>query len=140
MIAYPQVAAAPDARADEMSRFFWFSIVLTGGVVVVLEIAAGWLVPLFFGNAFEEAVVLTRILLLGAFFDGARRVLTDTSSGEGRPGLGSIAELTSWLVLIPALVVLMPMWDEEGVAAATTISAAASFGVLVVLVSRYDGR
>jgi O-antigen/teichoic acid export membrane protein len=135
MIAYPQVAAAPDARADEMSRFFWFSIVLTGGVVVVLEIAAGWLVPLFFGDAFEEAVVLTRILLLGAFFDGARRVLTDTSSGEGRPGLGSIAELTSWLVLVPALIVLMPIWDEEGVAVATTISSAASF-----VVSRYDER
>jgi O-antigen/teichoic acid export membrane protein len=58
-----------------------FSVVLTGAVVLVLEILAGWLVPFFFGSEFEDAVLITRILLLGTFFWGVRRVLTDITSG-----------------------------------------------------------
>lgn len=136
LIAFPQVAGMTGDRAGAMRRFFWLSIVLTGSAVVVLEATAGWLVPLFFGSEFEDAVLLTRILLLGAFFEGARRILTDLSSGSGRPGIGSVAELSSWLVLVPTAAVLMAAWDERGVAAATTISAAASLVVLLALARR----
>jgi O-antigen/teichoic acid export membrane protein len=133
-IAFPQVAWASTARADEMRRFLWLSVALSGAAVLALEVLAGWLVPLFFGAEFEGAVALTRILLLAALFDGARHVLMNTASGSGRPGLGSIAELASWLFLVSAVLVLMPLWDERGVAAATVISAAASFLTLLVLV------
>jgi O-antigen/teichoic acid export membrane protein len=126
-IALPHVASAEnEQRRDEGSRFLALSIALTGLVIVVLEFAAGWLVPFFFGADFEEAVLITRILLVGTFFTGARRVLTDVTSGRGRPGLGSMAELVSWIVLAPAFAVLMPLWGVEGIAAAITISSAAS--------------
>ena len=82
---------------------------------------------------FEAAVPLTRILLIGAFFAGVRRVLTDSTSAKGRPGLGSMAELVSWIVLGAALLVLMPIWGVEGVATAITISAAAGLIALLVL-------
>jgi len=134
MIALPQVARSEDAhREQDMRRYLVFSIVLTGAVVLVLEILAGWLVPFFFGSEFEDAVVITRILLLGTFFWGVRRVLTDMTSGSGRPGLGSLAELISWLAVIPALAVLMPLWGVEGVAAAMAISSAASLVALLLL-------
>jgi O-antigen/teichoic acid export membrane protein len=133
-IAFPQVAGATTARGDEMRRFLWLSIALSGGAVLALEVAAGWLVPLFFGPEFDGAVPLTRVLLLAAFFEGARHILKETSSGSGRPGIGSVAELSSWLVLIPAVAVLMPLWDAKGVAAATAFASAASFLILVTLV------
>ena len=138
-IAFPQVAGSTTGRLDEMRRFLWFSVALSGAAVLVLELTAGWLVPLFFGSAFEEAVPLTRILLIGAFFEGARHILNNTSSGLGRPGLGSIAEVSSWVVLIPAIAILLPTWEARGVALATTIASATSFLVLVILV-RYAGN
>jgi O-antigen/teichoic acid export membrane protein len=134
MIALPQVARSEDpSRGQDMRRYFVFSVVLTGAVVVALEILAGWLVPFFFGPEFEDAVLVTRILLLGTFFWGVRRVLTDMTSGSGRPGLGSLAELISWIAIIPALAVLMPRWGVEGVAAAMAISSAASLIALMLL-------
>lgn len=140
LIAFPQVASSGREDSEQAQRFFWFALALSGCAVLALELSADWLVPLFFGSEFESAVPLTRILLVAAFLDGARRVLTETSGGSGLPGLGSIAELTSWAVLVPALAVLMPVWQERGVALATTISAAASLLVLVVLVRRNNVR
>lgn len=141
MIALPQVARARGTtRNQDMRRYVVFSIVLTGVIVSALEVAAGRLVPFFFGSEFEDAVLITRILLIGTFFWGVRRVLTDATSGSGRPGLGSIAELVSWVAIVPALAVLTPIWGVEGVAAAMTISSAASLLALVILLRHSDQR
>lgn len=138
-IALPHVAwTHAGGRSDESRRFFVIAIGLTGAIVLVLELTAGWLVPLFFGSDFDAAVVLTRILLIGAFFTGARRVLTDSTSAKGRPGLGSMAELVSWIVLVPALVVLMPIWGVEGVATSITIAAASALVALLLLLRFAD--
>jgi len=136
MISLPQVAR-PGRHGGEVRSFFVLSMVLTGAVVVVLELTAGWLVPLFFGDDFRAAVPITRILLVSSFFYGARRVLTDAVSGAGRPGLGSLAELSSWIVLVPLLIVFTPLWGLEGVAVALTASSAASLGVFLVLLRRW---
>jgi O-antigen/teichoic acid export membrane protein len=139
MIALPEVArATPDERRAATQRFVWLATALSGAVVAILILAAGELVPLLFGSDFEEAVTLTRILLVGAVFTGARRVLTDSVSGSGRPGLGSAVELVSWVVLVPLVLILTPIWEAEGVATALTIASAVSFVVLVVLVRRSD--
>ena len=139
MIALPEVArTTPEERRAATQRFVWLATALSGAVVAVLILAAGELVPLLFGSDFEEAVTLTRILLVGAVFTGARRVLTDSVSGSGRPGLGSAVELVSWVVLVPLVLILTPIWEAEGVAAALTIASAVSFVVLVVLVRRSD--
>lgn len=138
MIALPQLAR--DARRDadpDIWRFFAFSTALTGVVIAALELAAGWLVPLFFGQDFKDAVSIARILLVSSYFYGARRVLTDSVSGSGRPGLGSLAELTSWVVLLPLLGVFVPVWGIHGVATAMAIAAAASLLVLIALTLRW---
>jgi O-antigen/teichoic acid export membrane protein len=141
MIALPQVAQAGGAGRDErLRRYFFLSIALTGIIVLVLEVLAGWLVPFFFGSQFDAAVSITRILLLGTLFWGIRRVLTDAVSGSGRPGLGSIAEIASWVTAIPAFIVLTPIWGVDGVAAATTISSAASLLALIALVWHSNAR
>jgi O-antigen/teichoic acid export membrane protein len=139
MIALPQVASTKSKdKAADMWRFFWVSVAITGVVIALLEIGAGLLVPLLFGDEFREAVPMTRILLIGAFFYAARRVLSDSASGAGMPGLGSIAELTSWLSVVPLMAVLIGPWGGSGVATALAVSSAVSLLVLVLLVRRAE--
>jgi len=141
MIALPQVArSGQESRSRNAWRYLFLSTVLTGLVIVVLELLAGVLVPFFFGADFDDAVSIARILLLGTFFWGVRRVLSDATSGSGRPGLGSMAELVSWVVVVPALAILMPLWGVDGVAAAMAVSSAASLLALVFLLLRSDRK
>ena len=104
--------------------------------MVPLELTAGWLVPFFFGSDFEGAVDVTRILLIGAFFFSIRRVLADGAKGIGFPGLGSIAELGSWISLVPLLAILMPRFGLEGAAAAMRSPSALSLAILVYALLR----
>jgi O-antigen/teichoic acid export membrane protein len=133
MVAYPSVAAHRDPREARRSlwRHFALGSALTLTAVTVLEIAVPTLVPLFFGAEFSPAVPVARILLIGAFFASARRLLADGVRGAGYPSLGSIAEAASWVLMLPAMIVLAPMFGLEGVALAATIAWAASLVVLL---------
>ncbi|MBA3717018.1 MAG: oligosaccharide flippase family protein [Actinobacteria bacterium] len=136
-IAYPRVAAHQGREAwRELWQFFWLAAGASALVVLGLELGVARLVPLFFGSEFDGAVALTRILLVGALFLSARRVLTDGAQGLGRPGLGTIAELSSWIFLLPALGIFTPLWHARGVALALAVSAALSFVVLLALLVR----
>ena len=100
------------------------------------------LVELFFGSEFPEATPIARILLLATlFFMAARRVLTDGVNGLGRPGLGTLAEIASWVLLVPTIAILLPRYGVEGVALALAISWFASlllsFGLVLVSGSRW---
>ena len=141
MVAYPRVAAEVDRLAARraMWRFTALTVVVTTVVIALLWAAAGVLVPLFFGEEFTEAVMLTRVLLIGSVFLAARRTLSDCARGLGLPRLGSIAEVASWLVVTPALALLVPPWGANGVAAALVVAAAASLGTLVALVAASTG-
>jgi O-antigen/teichoic acid export membrane protein len=137
MVAFPQVArGARESARRLMWQFCLLATILIAVVVVLLELAAGWLVPFFFGREFAGSVGVTRILLVGALFLGIRRVLSDAAKGAGHPGLGSIAEFVSWLSLLPLLVILVPHFGVEGVAAALSISSALSLATLVITLLR----
>lgn len=133
MIGYPSVAARRDPRAARQSlwRHFALGAALALGTVAILEVAVPSLVSLFFGAAFSEAVPIARILLIGALFAGARRVLADGVRGAGYPSLGTIAEAASWVIMLPAMIVLAPKFGPEGVALAVTLAWAASLIVLL---------
>jgi FkbM family methyltransferase len=137
VVAYPHVTAQHDpARARRsMWRFFAVSVGVSAAVIVPLEFLAGWLVPVFFGKDFAPAVPIMHILLVSSLFLSARRVLTDTSRGTGQPGLGTAAEIASWVSLVPGIALLAPSFGAPGVAVAFTISAAISLIVLVGLIA-----
>jgi O-antigen/teichoic acid export membrane protein len=137
VVAYPLVTAHRDpVRARRsMWRFLIASIVVGVAVITPLEVLSGWVIPTFFGAAFAAAVPIMQILLVSALFLSARRVLTDTSRGIGQPGVGTIAEVVSWVSLIPGIAVLAPPLGAAGVALAFTISAAISLAALVGLVA-----
>lgn len=137
VVAYPHISAKRDpirARRS-MWRFVLLSFGVCLAIVIPLEFLAGWLVPSLFGKAFAPAVGIMQILLVSSVFLGTRRVLTETSRGIGQPALGTLAEIASWLSLVPAIALLAPRLGAAGVALAFTTSAAISLVVLIALVA-----
>lgn len=137
MIALPQVASAVEAKRIATARdLFVLAVVLNATTVVCLELSAGFLVPFLFGSDFEDAVTLTRLLLVGSLFWGARHILTDLAGGLGRPGVASVAEIAAWVALIPSMALLGTLWGVSGVAVAMSISAITSCSTIVYLLRR----
>lgn len=137
LVAYPRVAATDDepARRRVVWRFFALGVAICGVAFGSIELAAGWLVPFFFGEEFAEAIPITRILLVAALFLALRRVLMELARGAGKPGIGTIAEIAAWITLLPALAVLMPNWGLPGVAWAVVISSCVSVCVVIASVA-----
>ena len=135
MVAYPKLAAELDRQAAHRAlwKFFFIGLFLSALVVGSLELIIGELVSLFFGEEFTGATTIAQILLLATIFMAGRRVLTDGVNGIGHPGLGTIAEVASWVVLIPSVAVLLPLFGAEGVALALVVAWGASLLLLVVL-------
>jgi O-antigen/teichoic acid export membrane protein/O-antigen ligase len=135
MVAYPQIAAEPDRRAARraMWRFFFLGLALSALVAGALGLLAGELISLVFGEDFAEATTIAQILLLASLFMAGRRVLTDGVNGLGYPGYGTIAEVTSWIVLLVGLAIFLPPFGAEGVALALAVAWGASLLLLVAL-------
>jgi O-antigen/teichoic acid export membrane protein/O-antigen ligase len=136
MVAYPHVASQPDRASARRSlwRYFALGAAISAVVIGMLEIGSGPLVRIFFGEQFTGATSIARVLLLATLFMCARRVLTDSVNGLGRPGLGTLAEIVSWMLLVPTIGVLLPLYGAVGVALALTLSWFISLLLLVGLV------
>lgn len=123
MVAYPSVASrSASAGRAAIWPFFLLSLATSAGIVALLEVVTPYLVPLFFGHEFGQAVPVTRLLLLNVLLIGARRVLSDGARGLGLPGLGSLGELVSLLTLLPCSLLLVSAFGLNGVAYALIIS------------------
>jgi O-antigen/teichoic acid export membrane protein len=138
MVAYPDVAQRADREEAHrvMWHYVWLTALATAVIVVVLVAAAGELVPLLFGREFASSVPVARILLAAGFFLCVRRVLVDAARGAGHPGVGTLAEVGSWVVFVPALGVLTPLFGIDGVAAGMAAAAVASLAILLFLLTR----
>ena len=133
LVAYPNVAGrrnAEDARRA-MWRFTTLGTVAALAITVVLELTVHRLIELLFGASFVAADGVARVLLIAALLAGARRVLSEAARGANRPLAGTVAEISSWACLIPALVLLTPLFGLYGVAAALGLAAAASLFVIL---------
>ncbi len=133
LVSYPHVAHLRDPRQARRAvwRFFWFVVAMSLLICGTLELATPTLVPFFFGSAFRRSVGVTQILLISSFIVSIRRVLSDGMRGAGYPTLGTLAEVTGLLLLLPALFVLIPVAGLTGAAIAMPIAAAGGFLVLL---------
>ncbi len=134
MVAYPYVARHPDeaTRRRTMWRFAVMSSIVCAAVVVVMELVLSRLIPLLFGNAFSAATPVARVLLIAGFLISVRRILSDGARGIGKPGVGTIAEVTSWVLLVPSLLVCVH-FGLQAVAWGLTVGAAVAVAVLLAL-------
>jgi O-antigen/teichoic acid export membrane protein len=134
LVAYPHVAGVRDRR--EARRAVWRFVLLVSAMSLVvcvgLELVAARLVPFFFGGDFRRSVGVAQILLIASFIVSIRRVLSDGMRGAGYPSLGTLAEVTGLLLLVPALAVLIPVAGLTGAAIAMPLAAGGGLAALLV--------
>jgi len=119
-----------------LRRYMITAAGLMAVAVPVFMIAMPWLVELFFGEDFLEAVDAARIVLVAA---AVLVVLGWTKSFPvtiGRPGLRILAHGVEAVVLLPLVVVLGTEWGVTGAAVAILVSVLAFAAVWAVLLAR----
>ena len=138
LVAYPNIAARRDAKDADRAVWKFGAVGAAAALLIIvgLELSVGHLVVIFFGPGFAAADGVARLLLLAAFFFGVRRVLSDAARGAGKPMVGTVAEVTSWAVLVPSIAVLAPLLQLQGVASALIVASAASVVAAIYVVRR----
>jgi O-antigen/teichoic acid export membrane protein len=113
-----------------MWRYTILGAVMTGLVTCTLFLLIPIILPLLFGAAFSPATQAAQILVLGSGIMSVRRLMAESAKGLGLPSLGSIGELVSWVIFLPAAILGARSNGIMGVAWAGT---AAATGSLIVL-------
>jgi O-antigen/teichoic acid export membrane protein len=122
-VFYPKFAREGRSRSvADVRRLIPKAALLTAGVLVPLWIAAGVVIPSFYGSAFESAVTPTRIILLGLALDGVAGVIAAFLYGVGRPGLYSLGIAAGLAVTIVLDLVLIPPFETVGAAIASAVA------------------
>jgi O-antigen/teichoic acid export membrane protein len=104
---------------------------LTAGLIAPLWLAAGFVIPAFYGSAFEPAVLPARIILLGLVLEGVGGVITGFLYGVGRPGLNSWAMAVGLVGTVSLDLLLIPPFGATGAASASAVAYLASAFALV---------
>jgi len=105
----------------------------------VVAAAMAVAIPLLFGRAFDDAIVLGLILLPGCALFGIASVLSATINGRGFPGYSLRAAAISTPIALVLYAVLIPTLGGTGAALASTISYACNFAVTAVYYHRATG-
>lgn len=122
-VLYPKFARDTRSRAVENARtLIPKAAFLTAGALVPLWIAAGFVIPSFYGSDFNSAVTPTRIILLGLALDGVAGVIAAFLYGVGRPGLYSLAIAAGLGVTVVLDLLLIPPFETVGAATASAVA------------------
>lgn len=133
LVSFPRIASmtAPKERSIATAETFRLTLVLGIATASFLFLSAQVLVPLIYGKNFVGAVVLVRVLLVGALLASLRQVLGDCLRGARRPLAATIAEAVSWVVIVSSASVLLPAFGALGVALAVCTGYAVSLGLTI---------
>lgn len=114
-------SSEPEAR-KLIARGALRGLVLTGAVAVVVGLAAPFLIPLLFGDDFEDAARPLALLLPGAVAYAPVTVLVVyLSVRHGRPRLSLAVSVLAMLVTVACALVFIPAWGTTGAAGASTV-------------------
>lgn len=141
IVALPAIAQTSDVRsaADRMGALLRSTVILSVLASAVTGIALPWLVPLFFGTAFEPALGPARILLVAAVALSVNRALGASLMAINRPFQSGAGEIIATLVTVALLVTLVPRIGILGAAIASLAAYAVSNAYMVrYLVSQTD--
>lgn len=136
IVLFPRVAERLESGGKRriVLESLALAALLCGAVVAVMIVLVSSLIPFLFGDAYRDSITAARVLLIGAFFLSMRRVIGDALRGAELPMPATLAEVTSWVVFVIAIVPLTAQYGIVGAAAAMALSAAVSVSVLVVQV------
>lgn len=132
-----EVAARRDPRlAADACRV---AVLAVSAPVAFLMAVTPFLVPLLFGEDFSPAVPMAEVLLLGALPASLVSLLSGGVSALGKPGLQSIAQTTSLVLVLVGIVALVPVFGAMGAAWAVLVANTVGLAVLVLLFRRLTG-
>ena len=89
---------------------------------LALAIVAPVLVPLAFGDAYEDSVQALWLLLPGTVALAGSKVLTSYIFSRGRPILNTGITAVSLVVTVAADLILIPLFDVNGAAIASSLA------------------
>ena len=131
-VLYPRFARAGRIAAAANARTLLPRAgLLTAAAALPLGLAAGIVIPAFYGSAFAPAIVPTQVILLGLLFEGTAAVVTAFLYGVGRPGLNSWAMAAGLGATVVLDLALIPRYGAVGAAAASAVAYTTSTVALV---------
>jgi O-antigen/teichoic acid export membrane protein len=132
-VLYPRFAKDDPEQAESRARrLIPRAGLLTAAGAVPLALAAGFVVPAVYGEAFRPAIVPAQIILLGLFAEGAAGVITAFLYGRGRPGLNSLVTGGGLVVTVVLDLLLIPQYGAVGAAWASAAAYLSTTGMLVI--------
>ncbi len=131
-VLYPVFAAQDGAAAAARTRALLRRAgVLTALAAIPLALAAGPLLPLLYGRAFDGAIVPAWILLAGLVGEGIAGLVTAYLYGVGRPGVNSLAMGAGVLATVVLDLLLIPRYGAVGAAVASAVAYLTTTATLV---------
>jgi O-antigen/teichoic acid export membrane protein len=112
----------PARRGQETLRAFRSVIFVTAAAVGVAALLGPVLLPVVFGDAFDESVIPFLWLLPGTFGYAASAVFSNALVGSSSPGLSSVGPMVSLTVGFALDLALIPPFGATGAAAAASVA------------------
>ncbi len=103
-------------------RVAMIGVVVTAVLGGALFVASGPLILFLYGHAFEGAIAPFRILVVGAFAIGVRKILAEGLSGMGKPQYGGAGQVMALVAMTALLWTLVPRGGILGAVWAVAIS------------------
>jgi O-antigen/teichoic acid export membrane protein len=131
-VLYPKVAAeaTPEIRRETAIRTTrWMLLIGCVGAVCMFFIAP-IIVPLLWGSHFSGSIRTLQVLLPGTVALSTGVTMAASLHGAGRPGVSTIAEVASLIVMVPLLYFLLPRMGIFGAGLASTCGYFTNFLVI----------
>jgi O-antigen/teichoic acid export membrane protein len=136
-VLYPDFARHDKAAATARTRALLARATgLTALAAIPLALAAGPLLTLLYGSAFDGATVPAWILLGGLVGEGLAGLLTAYLYGIGRPGANSLAMAVGVLVTVVGDIALIPDHGAVGAAIASAVAYLTTTAALAIAFRR----
>ncbi|NNV07401.1 flippase [Geobacillus sp. MMMUD3] len=140
-VLFPRISSAKDdternsLTAKVARNVLSLSIIVGIGLFFVSDL----LISIMFGEKYEEAANLIKILLLGITLFSAERILSNDLAGRGKPELNLYTSLFTVVINIVLNLLFIPKWGFYGAAIATSVAYSLTFALKVWLFCRTTG-
>jgi O-antigen/teichoic acid export membrane protein len=126
----------PVRRGEETLRAFRSVVFVTTAGVAGAALLGPIVLPMVFGDAFDESTIPFLWLLPGTFGFAASAVFSNSLVGSSSPGLSSLGPLVSLTIGFALDIALIPHYAATGAAAAASIAFLVGGAVALVIYRR----
>ncbi|WP_382377117.1 flippase [Geobacillus jurassicus] len=140
-VLFPRISSSKDdaerngLTAKVTRNVLFLSIVVGIGLFFVSDLLIG----IMFGEKYEAASKLIKILLIGITLFSAERILSNDLAGRGKPELNLYTSLFTVVINIILNLLFIPKWSFYGAATATSVAYSLTFILKVWLFCRTTG-